>query len=300
MVKKKFDYEKKYAAGFQNNLESKSFSVGLNSNVVQKISEIKNEPDDVLKLRLRALKTFDEMVAPKWADFDVPDIDFQKISYYSVPKNLSKNIKSIDEIDPKIKAVYDRLGIPLSEQKLMQGVDDSSSIVDKKNKIAIDAVLDSVSVATTYKEQLAALGIIFCSMSDAIKNHYKIVKKYLCSVVPMNDSFYSALNTAVFSDGTFVYVPKGVKCPIDLGSYFRINAKNAGQFERTLIIADEGAEVNYLEGCSAPQYDENQLHVAVVELIAMRDAVINYSTVQNWYAGDENGIGGIYNFVTKR
>ncbi len=301
MVKKKFSYDKKYSAGFQNNIESEGLGAGLNPNVIRKISKMKKEPDAVLKMRIKAFETLSKMDVPKWADFDVPEIDFQKISYYSAPKNLKKNIKSIDDIDPKIKAVYDRLGIPLSEQKLMQGVADNPADADEKSDaMAIDAVLDSVSVATTYKDQLAAMGIIFCSMSEAVKNHYEIVKKYLCKAVPIADSFYSALNTAVFSDGTFVYVPKGVKCPIDLGSYFRINAKNAGQFERTLIIADEGAEVNYLEGCSAPQHDENQLHVGVVELVANAGAAINYSTVQNWYAGDEHGVGGIYNFVTKR
>ncbi len=296
--KNSFEYNLNYSAGFTSDIENDSIGIGLNLDVIQKISKIKNEDDEVLKLRIKAFNTLSKMDPPKWADFDVPEIDLQKICYYSSPKTVGDDKKSLDEIDPKIKSIYDRLGVPLSEQKLMQGIKNIDTNSD--NKLAIDAVLDSVSVTTTYKDQLASLGIIFCSMSEAIVKHYEIVKKYLCSVVPFNDSFYSALNTAVFSDGTFVYVPKGIKCPIDLGSYFRINAKEAGQFERTLIIADEDAEVNYLEGCSAPQYDNNQLHVAVVELVAMNRAVINYSTVQNWYSGDERGVGGIYNFVTKR
>jgi len=296
--KNNFNYNHKYVPGFHSNIENSSVGIGLNKDVICNISKIKKENDEILNLRLHAFEQLQQFEQPKWADFEVPFIDLQKICYYSSPKNF-ENKKSINDIDPKIKSIYDRLGIPLSEQKLMQGISISGDNT-KSSNMAVDAVLDSVSIATTYKDQLSAFGIVFCSMSEAINKHYDLVKNNLCSVVPVDDSFYSSLNTAVFSDGTFVYVPKGVKCPIDLGSYFRINAKEAGQFERTLIIAEEGAEVNYLEGCSAPQYDNNQLHVAVVELIAKKDSVINYSTVQNWYPGDENGVGGIYNFVTKR
>ena len=297
---------KKYSAGFISDIKTYKIPMGLNEDIIKLISEKKNEPKDILKLRLSAFKKWKEMKEPKWADFEVPTIDYQKITYYSSPITDDENSpKSLEEINPEIKKVYDRLGIPLQEQELIAGIKKTNNETkenksNQQSKIAIDAVFDSVSVATTYKDQLAALGIIFCSFSEAIQNHYELIKEHMCSVVPITDSYYSALNTAVFSDGTFVYIPKGIKCPIDLGSYFRINAKEAGQFERTLIIADEGSEVNYLEGCSAPQYDTNQLHVAVVELIAKENSTINYSTVQNWYPGDKSGKGGIYNFVTKR
>jgi Fe-S cluster assembly protein SufB len=275
-----------YKYGFVTEIESESLPIGLNEEIIRKISEIKKEPEFMLEWRLKAYKHWLTMKEPHWANLHYPPIDYQAISYYSAPKKKPK-YDSLDEVDPELIAAYEKLGISLEEQKLLAGV-------------AVDAVFDSVSVATTFKEKLAELGIIFCSMSEAIQNYPNLVKKYLGSVVPYTDNFFATLNSAVFSDGSFVYVPKGVRCPMELSTYFRINAANTGQFERTLIIAEEGSYVSYLEGCTAPMRDENQLHAAVVELIALDNAQIKYSTVQNWYPGDANGKGGIYNFVTKR
>ena len=275
-----------YKYGFFTDIETEEFPKGLNENIVRMISAKKQEPEWLLEYRLKAFKHFQTLTAPSWAKLNIPQIDFQDLYYYSAPKK-KEAVASLDEIDPELLATFEKLGIPLNEQKRISGV-------------AVDAVFDSVSVATTHKEELEKVGVIFCSISEAIKEHPEMLKKYLGTVVPYSDNFYAALNAAVFSDGSFVYIPKGVKCPLDLSTYFRINAKETGQFERTLIIADEGAFVNYLEGCTAPQRDENQLHAAIVELIAHDNAEIKYSTVQNWYAGDKNGLGGIYNFVTKR
>ena len=282
--------EQEYKYGFSSDLEFDSAPKGLSEDTIRFISAKKEEPEFMLNLRLRAFRYWanseKENAEPKWANIHYPPIDYQDIIYYSAPKN-AKKLNSIDELDPEIKKTYDRLGIPLVEQNFLAGV-------------AVDAVMDSVSVATTYKEKLGELGIIFCSMSEAVLLHPELVEKYLGSVVPYSDNFFASLNSAVFSDGSFVYIPKGVRCPMELSTYFRINAENTGQFERTLIIADEGAYVSYLEGCTAPMRDENQLHAAVVELIALDNAEIKYSTVQNWYPGDKEGKGGIYNFVTKR
>ncbi len=277
---------REYKYGWTTEIESETLAKGLNEDVIRLISGKKGEPEWMLEWRLKAYAHWRNMTVPQWAKvrYEVPD--FQEISYYSAPKALPAT-KSLDEVDPKLLETFEKLGIPLVEQKRLSGV-------------AVDAVFDSVSVATTHKDILAKRGIIFCSISEALREHGDLVRKYLGSVVPVNDNFYAALNSAVFSDGSFVYVPKGVKCPMDLSTYFRINAEKTGQFERTLIIAEEGAEVSYLEGCTAPMRDENQLHAAVVELVAHRDATIRYSTVQNWYAGDEEGRGGIFNFVTKR
>ncbi|RMH65553.1 MAG: Fe-S cluster assembly protein SufB [Calditrichaeota bacterium] len=278
--------QQEYKYGFVTDIEADALPPGLNEDVIRAISQKKGEPAFMLEWRLKAYKRWLEMTEPKWAKVAYPEIDFQKIVYYSAPKNAPK-YKSLDEVDPELLETYNKLGIPLEEQKILAGV-------------AVDAVFDSVSVATTFKEKLSEMGIIFCSMSEALKEYPDLVRQYLGSVVPSTDNFYAALNSAVFSDGSFVYVPKGVRCPMELSTYFRINAQNTGQFERTLIVADEGAYVSYLEGCTAPQRDENQLHAAVVELVALKDAEIKYSTVQNWYPGDEEGKGGIYNFVTKR
>ncbi len=275
-----------YKYGFVSNIEEELAPPGLNEEIIRFISQKKNEPEWLLEWRLKAFRAWQKMKEPKWANIHYPPIDFQSLHYYAAPKKQQRP-KSLDEIDPEIRRTFEKLGIPLEEQKLLAGV-------------AVDAVLDSVSVATTFKEKLAELGIIFCSMSEAIQEHPDLVRKYLGSVVPYNDNFYAALNSAVFSDGSFVYVPPGVRCPMELSTYFRINAAKTGQFERTLIIADEGSYVSYLEGCTAPMRDEHQLHAAVVELIALKDAEIKYSTVQNWYPGDKEGKGGIYNFVTKR
>lgn len=277
---------KEYEYGWTAPIEEEVFPKGLDESIIRRISEKKGEPEWMLEWRLNAYRLWLNMKEPRWANVKYDTPDFQSIRYYAGPKRKGKS-KSIDDIEPEILRTFEKLGIPLEEQKRLLG-------------IAVDAVLDSVSVATTHQEILSRFGIIFCSMSEAIRNYPDLVKKYLGSVVPPSDNFYAALNSAVFSDGSFVYVPKGVKCPMDLSTYFRINASETGQFERTLIIADEGAEVSYLEGCTAPIRDENQLHAAVVELIAHKDAVIKYSTVQNWYAGDKEGKGGIYNFVTKR
>ena len=275
-----------YKYGFYTILEMDMFPKGLNEETVRKISKIKNEPDFMLQFRLNAYHKWLKMKMPQWAHLDIPPIDYQDIVYYAAPKQ-NPNIICKDNVDPELKFTFDKLGVPLEESK-------------KTGSIAIDAVLDSVSVKTTHSETLAEHGIIFCSISEAIRECPDLVKKYIGSVVPYSDNFFGALNSAVFSDGTFVYIPKGVRCPMELSTYFRINAKNTGQFERTLIIADEGSYVSYLEGCTAPQRDENQLHAAIVEIIVLEKAEVKYSTVQNWYPGDKQGKGGIYNFVTKR
>jgi Fe-S cluster assembly protein SufB len=278
---------RRYEHGFVTDIESDSLPPGLDEGVVRAISARKNEPEFMLEWRLRAYRQWRDMQEPTWAHVHYPAIDFNAISYYSAPKSDADRPKSLDEVDPKLLETYDKLGIPLHERARLAGV-------------AVDAVFDSVSVATTFKAKLSEAGVIFCPFSEAVHKHPELVKKYLGSVVPQRDNFYASLNSAVFSDGSFVYIPKGVRCPMELSTYFRINAANTGQFERTLIIADEGSHVSYLEGCTAPMRDENQLHAAVVELVALKDAEIKYSTVQNWYPGDENGVGGIYNFVTKR
>lgn len=278
---------KEYKHGFVTEIETEAIPKGLSEDVIQQISARKSEPQWLLDFRLRAFRQWQKMQEPHWAKVDYPKIDYQDISYYSAPKNLKDKPKSLDELDPELLKTFERLGIPLTEQKRISG-------------IAVEAVFDSVSVGTTHTEILEKHGVIFCSISEAIQKHPDLVRKYLGSVVPIQDNFFAALNSAVFSDGSFCYIPKGVKCPLDLSTYFRINAQETGQFERTLLIADEKSFVNYLEGCTAPQRDNNQLHAAVVELVALDDAEIRYSTVQNWYAGDKQGRGGIYNFVTKR
>ncbi len=277
---------REYPAGFVTDIESDTLPPGLNEGVIRAISAKKNEPEFLTEWRLDAYRHWMKMVVPQWAHVKYPAIDFQAISYFSAPKT-QKRLEGLDDVDPELLRTYEKLGIPLDEQKILAGV-------------AVDAVFDSVSVATTFKDKLAEMGIIFCSFSEAVQNHTELVKRYLGSVVSKRDNFYAALNAAVFSDGSFVYVPKGVRCPMELSTYFRINAAMTGQFERTLIIAEEGSYVSYLEGCTAPMRDENQLHAAVVELVALDDAQIKYSTVQNWYPGDAEGRGGIYNFVTKR
>ena len=278
---------REYKEGFVTEIDSDTLPPGLDEHVIRTISGKKNEPDFMLEWRLDAYRRWGSMNTPEWAHVHYPPIDFQAISYYSAPGSQGDGPKSLDEVDPKLLETYEKLGIPLEEQKMLSGV-------------AVDAVFDSVSVATTFKKDLAKVGVIFCPFSEALQEHPELVRKYLGTVVPQGDNYYAALNSAVFSDGSFVYVPKGVRCPMELSTYFRINAMNTGQFERTLIVADEGSYVSYLEGCTAPMRDENQLHAAVVELVAMKDAQIKYSTVQNWYPGDEEGRGGIYNFVTKR
>ena len=278
---------RRYEHGFVTDIEADSLPPGLDEDVVRAISERKNEPEFMLDWRLRAYRQWRQMQEPTWAHVNFSPIDYEGISYYSAPKSDKDRPKSLDEVDPKLLETYEKLGIPLHERARLAGV-------------AVDAVFDSVSVATTFKEKLSDVGVIFCPFSEAVRDHPELVQKYLGSVVPQRDNFFASLNSAVFSDGSFVYVPKGVRCPMELSTYFRINAANTGQFERTLIIADEGSYVSYLEGCTAPMRDENQLHAAVVELVALKDAQIKYSTVQNWYPGDENGVGGIYNFVTKR
>ncbi|MEX2589322.1 MAG: Fe-S cluster assembly protein SufB [Chitinophagales bacterium] len=276
----------KYKYGFSSDFDADSAPKGLTEETIHFISAKKNEPEWMLEYRLKAYKAWLKMKEPSWAHLHHPPIDYQNMIYYSAPKP-KKKLDSLDEVDPELRATFDKLGISLQEQKRLTGV-------------AVDAVMDSVSVATTYKKELSKKGIIFCSFSEAVHNHPELVKKYLGSVVPVRDNYFAALNAAVFSDGSFVYIPKGVRCPMELSTYFRINAENTGQFERTLIVAEEGSYVSYLEGCTAPMRDENQLHAAVVELVAQENAEIKYSTVQNWYPGDENGKGGIYNFVTKR
>ena len=279
--------ERDYEYGFVTDVEQDTAPPGLSEDIIAFISAKKNEPQWLLDWRLQAYRGWLKMVEPRWANVRYEPIDYQSICYYAAPKSDDDRPKSLDEIDPEILATYEKLGIPLKEQEMLAGV-------------AVDAVFDSVSVATTFREKLAELGVIFCSFSEAVQDHPELVRKYLGTVVPRRDNFFAALNSAVFSDGSFVYIPKGVRCPMELSTYFRINAMNTGQFERTLIIADEGSYVSYLEGCTAPMRDENQLHAAVVELVAHEDAQIKYSTVQNWYPGDKEGVGGIYNFVTKR
>ncbi len=274
-----------YKHGFVTDIESETAPKGLNEDIIRMISAKKNEPDWLLDFRLQAYRHWLTMAEPQWPNVSYPKIDFQAISYYAAPKPKLK--KSMDEVDPELLRTFEKLGVPMHERAALAGV-------------AVDVIFDSVSVTTTYKEKLAEVGIIFCSISEAVHNHPELVKKYMGSVVPAGDNYYAALNSAVFTDGSFCFIPKGVKCPMELSTYFRINTQDSGQFERTLIVAEEGAQVSYLEGCTAPKFDTNQLHAAVVELVALDDADIKYSTVQNWYAGDENGKGGIYNFVTKR
>jgi Fe-S cluster assembly protein SufB len=277
---------REYEFGFTTDIEMEMAPVGLNEDTIRFISAKKEEPEWMLEWRLKGFQAFKKMQFPKWQHFEMPELDLQKLSYYAAPKK-KKQLGSLDEVDPELLATFEKLGIPINEQKALAGV-------------AVDVVFDSVSVATTFKAKLNELGIIFCSFGEAVRNHPDLVKKYLGTVVPHSDNIFAALNAAVFSDGSFVYIPKGVRCPMELTTYFRINAENTGQFERTLIIADDNSYVSYLEGCTAPRRDENQLHAAVVELIAMDHAEIKYSTVQNWYPGDKDGNGGIYNFVTKR
>ena len=276
-----------YKYGFVTDIEADSVAPGLSEDVIRFISAKKGEPDWLLEFRLKAYRHWLTMTEPDWAKVDYPKPDFQKIVYYSAPRAKAPKYASMDEVDPELKRTFEKLGVPIHEQEALAGV-------------AVDVVFDSVSVTTTYKEKLKAVGIIFCSFSEAVKEYPDLIKKYLGSVVPSSDNFYAALNSAVFTDGSFVFIPKGVACPMDLSTYFRINNKESGQFERTLIVAEEGASVSYLEGCTAPQFDTNQLHAAVVELVALDHASIKYSTVQNWYAGDKDGVGGIFNFVTKR
>ena len=277
----------KYKYGFVTDIESDKAPKGLNEDIIRFISAKKDEPEWMLEWRLKAFAVWQKMDSPDWAKLDIPPIDYQDAYYYAAPKT-SDGPASLDEVDPELLRTYEKLGIPISEQKLLAGV------------VAVDAVFDSVSVATTFRDELAKAGVIFCPISEAIREYPDLIKTYMGSVVPVADNYFSALNAAVFTDGSFVYIPKGVRCPMELSTYFRINEQNTGQFERTLIIAEDSSYVSYLEGCTAPQRDENQLHAAVVELVAMQDAEIKYSTVQNWYPGDENGKGGIYNFVTKR
>ncbi len=276
-----------YEAGFVTDIEVETFPPGLDEDVIRRLSKVKNEPDFMLEYRLEAYRHWSAMTEPDWAQLKIDPIDYQAISYYSAPKKKEDGPKSLDEVDPELLETYKKLGIPLDEQERLAG-------------IAVDAVFDSVSVATTFKGKLKEAGVIFCPISEALRDYPELVKQYLGTVVPAGDNFFAALNAAVFTDGSFVYIPKGVRCPMELSTYFRINAANTGQFERTLIIADEGSYVSYLEGCTAPMRDENQLHAAVVELVALDNAEIKYSTVQNWYPGDKDGKGGIYNFVTKR
>ncbi|HWE79280.1 MAG TPA: Fe-S cluster assembly protein SufB, partial [Pseudolabrys sp.] len=297
-----------YKYGFETNIESEKAPKGLSEDTIRFISAKKNEPEWMLQWRLEAYRRWLTMREPTWARVDYPKIDYQDLYYYSAPKRNA--LASLDEVDPEILKTYEKLGIPLKEQEILAGVrrqgepstldDDEMTRGESRGRVAVDAVFDSVSVATTFKEELKRAGVIFMPISEAIREHPELIKKYLGSVVPTSDNFFATLNSAVFSDGSFVYVPEGVRCPMELSTYFRINEKNTGQFERTLIIADKGAYVSYLEGCTAPMRDENQLHAAVVELVALDDAEIKYSTVQNWYPGDAEGRGGIFNFVTKR
>jgi Fe-S cluster assembly protein SufB len=279
--------KREYEAGFVSAIESETFAPGLDEDVIRRISAMKQEPDWMLEWRLKAYRSWLEMEEPEWAHVIYDKINYDAISYYSAPKSMKDKPKSLDEVDPELLRTYEKLGIPLVEQQMLAGV-------------AVDAVFDSVSVVTTFREKLAEAGVIFCPISEAVQKYPELVQKYLGSVVPPKDNFFAALNCAVFTDGSFVFIPKGTRCPMELSTYFRINEQNTGQFERTLIVAEEGSYVSYLEGCTAPQRDENQLHAAVVELVALDDAQIKYSTVQNWYPGDEEGRGGIYNFVTKR
>ena len=290
-----------YKYGFSTDIETEYAPLGLNEDIVKLISGKNNEPEWMLDWRLKAFNRWKKLKQPDWALLKIPKIDFQNQYYYARPANMKEKPKSLDEVDPKLLETYSKLGIPLTEQKKLAGVIEKNPERGSANrKVAVDAVFDSVSVGTTFKEELRSAGVIFCSISEAIKEYPDLVKKYLGSVVPITDNFFACLNAAVFSDGSFVYIPEGVRCPMELSTYFRINAENTGQFERTLIIADNNAYVSYLEGCTAPQRDESQLHAAVVELVILDDAEIKYSTVQNWFPGDESGVGGIYNFVTKR
>jgi len=279
--------DREYSAGFVTEIESVTFPKGLSEDTIRQLSAIKKEPEFLLEWRLAAYRKWLEMAPPEWAHVQFPPIDFQDIRYYSAPKSKADGPKSLDEVDPELLRTYEKLGVPLHERARLAGV-------------AVDAVFDSVSVATTFRKQLEDVGVIFCSFSEAVQKYPELVREYLGTVVPPGDNFYAALNSAVFSDGSFVYIPKGVRCPMELSTYFRINASETGQFERTLIVAAEGSYVSYLEGCTAPMRDENQLHAAVVEIVALEDAKVKYSTVQNWYPGDKDGVGGIYNFVTKR
>ena len=281
----------KYKYGFSSDIDSEKAPKGLNEDIIRFISAKKEEPEWLLEWRLDAFERWLTMSEPEWAMVDYPQIDYQDLYYYSAPKSMDDRPETLDDVDPELLRTYEKLGIPLSEQEVLAGV---------KNRVAVDAVFDSVSVATTFREELASAGVIFCSFSEAVKEHPELVKKYLGTVVPKSDNYFTALNSAVFSDGSFVYIPPNTCCPMELSTYFRINEPNTGQFERTLLIVDKGSYVSYLEGCTAPMRDENQLHAAVVELVALEDAEIKYSTVQNWYPGDEEGRGGIYNFVTKR
>ena len=286
----------KYKYGFETDVEVEYAPLGLSEDIVRLISEKNSEPEWLLDWRLAAYRRWVQMKEPEWAMVEYPKIDFQDQYYYARPKSMTQKPKSLDEVDPKLLETYEKLGIPLKEQALLAGIDAQ----DGERRVAVDAVFDSVSVGTTFRDELQKAGVIFCSISEAVQEYPDLVRQYLGSVVPQSDNFYATLNSAVFSDGSFVYIPKGVRCPMELSTYFRINAENTGQFERTLIVADEGSYVSYLEGCTAPQRDRAQLHAAVVELVILQDAEIKYSTVQNWFPGDENGRGGIYNFVTKR
>ena len=299
-VQKVHELSGKYKHGWETEIEMDYAPKGLNEDIVRLISAKKDEPDWMLEWRLEAYRRWLGMDEPEWAMVDYPKIDFQDQYYYAQPKSFAEKPKSLDEVDPKLLETYTKLGIPLREQEILAGVEGAGKAAGEGRKVAVDAVFDSVSVGTTFQAELKRAGVIFCSISEAIQEHPELVKKYLGSVISSRDNYYATLNAAVFSDGSFVYIPKGVRCPMELSTYFRINAENTGQFERTLIIAEEGSYVSYLEGCTAPQRDTNQLHAACVELITMDEAEIKYSTVQNWYPGDENGKGGIYNFVTKR
>ncbi|WP_347332292.1 Fe-S cluster assembly protein SufB [Marinimicrobium locisalis] len=279
--------KREYAAGFHTDIDTDTLPPGLNEDVVRFISAKKGEPEWMLEWRLQAFRAWEKMEEPSWAHVNYPKVDFQSLSYFSQPKSMEDRPKSLDEVDPELLRTYEKLGIPVHEQEMLAGV-------------AVDMVFDSVSVVTTFREKLKEAGVIFCSISEAVHEYPELIKRYLGTVVPQKDNYYAALNSAVFSDGSFVYIPKGVRCPMELSTYFRINEQNTGQFERTLIVAEEGSHVSYLEGCTAPMRDENQLHAAVVELVALDNAEIKYSTVQNWYPGDEEGKGGIFNFVTKR
>ena len=289
-----------YKYGWDTEIEMDYAPKGLNEDIVRLISQKNNEPEWMTEWRLEAYRRWLTMTEPKWAMLNYPDIDYQDQYYYARPKSMAVKPKSLDEVDPKLLATYEKLGIPLKEQMILAGVEGAEDAPADGRRVAVDAVFDSVSVGTTFKDELAKAGVIFCSISEAIREHPDLVKKYLGSVVPQSDNYFATLNSAVFSDGSFVYVPKGVRCPMELSTYFRINAENTGQFERTLIIADKGSYVSYLEGCTAPKRDTHQLHAAVVEIVVLEDAEVKYSTVQNWYPGDEEGRGGIYNFVTKR
>ncbi|MAR19681.1 Fe-S cluster assembly protein SufB [bacterium] len=289
-----------YKYGWETEIEMDYAPKGLNSDIVRLISAKNNEPEWMTNWRLDAFSRWEKMEEPNWAMVDYPKIDYQDIYYYASPKSMAEKPKSLDDVDPKLLETYKKLGIPLKEQLILAGVEGAEEVNLDERKVAVDAVFDSVSIGTTFKDELRKAGVIFCSISEAITDYPELVKKYLGSVVPVTDNYFATLNSAVFSDGSFVYIPEGVRCPMELSTYFRINAENTGQFERTLIIAEKGSYVSYLEGCTAPKRDTNQLHAAIVELVILEDAEVKYSTVQNWYPGDENGLGGIYNFVTKR